>query len=104
MHPTAFINCQIFFTLLDSHLSNVQQSNSNYVYDILDVGSQDHNGNQFDCITSTPFHINHDYKYTGMDFNISAANVDVAMDEDSKWPFSTGNYSVHFILSVFPFL
>ena len=103
MHPTAFISCQVFFTLLDSHLSNVQGP-TNYIYNILDVGSQDNNGNQFDCITSTPFHINHHYKYVGMDFNISAANVNVAMDEENRWPFSTGKLIIWKILSVFLFL
>ena len=90
MHPTAFISCQVFFTLLDFHLLQLQPQQPSYIYEILDVGSQDVNGNQYDCIQSTPFHIHQKYKYTGLDFDINAANVDVTMNEKGDWPFSTG--------------
>ena len=98
MHTTAFISCQVLFTLLDSHLSNIQQQSAGYVYDILDVGSQDTNGNHLDCISGTPFHINYNYNYVGIDFNISAANVHIARGEENSWPFYVGILILYCIL------
>lgn len=86
MHPTAFIACQLFFSML----------NDIYVEDggfclapttslkILDVGSCDVNGNLRSSIQQSRFR-SRNYEYLGIDIS-EGPNVDLVYN-NTQWPF-----------------
>jgi len=48
MHPTAWLSCHLFFSIIDNIFPQ-QNSINNKVFHILDIGSYDVNGNMREC-------------------------------------------------------
>ena len=64
MHPTAWLACHLFFTILNDFMPFNEK-----LIEILDVGSYDVNGNLRECIELSPFG-RRNYVYTGTDLPI----------------------------------
>ena len=84
MHATAWLATHLFFTILDHMLPE----DKNYIYQILDVGSLDINGNMNESIEHSNFATNRNYNYTGVD-HVPGFNVHITI-ENGEWPFKRG--------------
>ena len=85
MHPTAFIACQLFFTMLnDIYVEDGFCLSPPASLKILDVGSYDVNGNLRSAIHQSRFN-GRNYEYLGIDI-AEGPNVDLVYN-NTQWPF-----------------
>jgi len=90
MHASCFISALLFFEFLYDHLAPVTtHPTGSLSLNILDIGSADINGNNFDAIQETSFHYNENsrnssfsLRYFGLDMD-EGYNVDVVRDPEA---------------------
>lgn len=85
MHTTAFLSTLLFFEFLyDYLLLNSPHLSTSNPLKVLDIGSADFNGNNFDAIRETSIYANPqiNLEYVGLDME-SGFNVDVVRDPDA---------------------
>lgn len=80
MHPTAVSNCKSFFETYASSFSSRSHVR------VVEIGSQDVNGNLRSTIPSR-------FEYVGVDF-VAGKNVDVVLDDPYQLPFDNGSADI----------